>query len=287
MKELEIWPGHSLAKKIEVEILQKDFLFNKEYIGLEVGCGDGFESTLLGELSGSIVASDLFSKDNHVGSVTFDMAKHNIMSSQSKNIKLIRCSACQISFKENSFDFIFSSSSLEHIKERGLALREMRRVLKPEGHLIIVLPTHMPCLYAYVHTFLYPIARLLQLFVKNENHIPTFKGESGADSISLWKRFWANHPSFPLPEMHGSYKNIFEEFIQQRPLHWHRLIEANGFKIIKSFSVCSIPWLLIEPFSTKVAAEIYSLSKNFHIRYGHNRFVKSLSYLIGFIARKA
>lgn len=287
MEELETWPGHSLAKKIEIEILRKNFLFNKDYTGLEIGCGDGFESTLLAGLSGNIVASDLFSGNNQVDSVSLDIAKHNIMHSQNKNVKLIRCSACQIPFKENSFDFILSSSSLEHIKEKGVALKEMRRVLKPEGHLIIVLPTHLPCLYAYIHTFLYPIARFLQLLTKNGNHILAFKNNESKNNVPQWKRFWANHPSFPLPEIHGNYKSIFEEFMQQIPRCWHRLIEKNGFKVVKSFSVCFIPWLLIEPFSTKSAALIYSLLKNFHIRRGHNRFIKSLSYLIGFIARKA
>ena len=63
MEKIEIWPGHSLAKEVEVEILSKWFSFDKSQIGLEVGCGDGFESTLLARRSGKMVATDLFESE--------------------------------------------------------------------------------------------------------------------------------------------------------------------------------------------------------------------------------
>ena len=46
----------------------------------------------------------------------------------------------RLSFKDNSFDFIFASHVLEHIKEDGMALSEIKRVLKPNGIAIIPVP---------------------------------------------------------------------------------------------------------------------------------------------------
>ena len=45
-----------------------------------------------------------------------------------------------LSFKDNSFDFIFASHVLEHIKDDLSALSEMKRVLKPGGIAVIPVP---------------------------------------------------------------------------------------------------------------------------------------------------
>lgn len=44
--------------------------------------------------------------------------------------------------KPKSYDFIFCSEVLEHIKNYKKALRELRRILKTEGILIITVPVH-------------------------------------------------------------------------------------------------------------------------------------------------
>jgi SAM-dependent methyltransferase len=41
---------------------------------------------------------------------------------------------------DNAFDVVFSNHSLEHVPNPILALKEMRRVLKPGGKLLLVLP---------------------------------------------------------------------------------------------------------------------------------------------------
>jgi SAM-dependent methyltransferase len=46
----------------------------------------------------------------------------------------------QLSFRDNSFDFIFCSHVLEHIKEDTKAISEIKRVLKPGGLAIISVP---------------------------------------------------------------------------------------------------------------------------------------------------
>jgi len=46
----------------------------------------------------------------------------------------------QLSFNNDSFDFIFASHVLEHIKNDTAALSEIKRVLKPEGMAIIPVP---------------------------------------------------------------------------------------------------------------------------------------------------
>lgn len=45
-------------------------------------------------------------------------------------------------FKYHYFDFVYSSHCLEHLEEPEKALREWWRVLKPGGHLIVVVPEY-------------------------------------------------------------------------------------------------------------------------------------------------
>jgi ubiquinone/menaquinone biosynthesis C-methylase UbiE len=45
-----------------------------------------------------------------------------------------------IPFEDNFFDFIICNHVLEHIPDDGLAMRELRRVLKAEGWAILQVP---------------------------------------------------------------------------------------------------------------------------------------------------
>lgn len=281
----QTWPGHFLTKKIETEIILKYFNHDeiKKGIGLEIGCGNAFQSALLADITGTLVATDLFDENSFSHTVGMRKARSLLDALNKKNILLVSCSSLALPFPDNYFDFVFSSSALEHMRDKGLALKEIKRVLKPGGHSIIAVPTHMPGLYAFIHVYLYCVARVIKLFFRsNDNSGRSSQG----GQLPLLDRFRKNRPSFPMPEPHGDYKNIFDELFSQFPFNWERLFRKNGFKIKHSFGICVFPWLLIEPFSTMTAARIYSLTKNINIRLSNFSIAKYMSYLIGIISVK-
>lgn len=47
---------------------------------------------------------------------------------------------CNIPFKDNSFDVVFSKSCVEHLSNPYEVIKDMKRVLKPGGTLIIMVP---------------------------------------------------------------------------------------------------------------------------------------------------
>ena len=98
-------------------------------------------------------------------------------------------------FKTKFFDIVFVLSVLEHIEEIEMVINEIRRVLKPEGFVILSGPTE---------SWFYKFCRLLyRHMLEYEEHVHTIYG--------IEKKFIDNGfqlvnrkslPGFPIPELH-------------------------------------------------------------------------------------
>lgn len=73
------------------------------------------------------------------------------------------CSALQVPFADNSFDTVVSTEVLEHVPEPLRALREIQRVLKPGGYLVLSAPMYWPRHEVPYDFFRYPYDGLLYL----------------------------------------------------------------------------------------------------------------------------
>ncbi len=91
---------------------------------LEIGCNDG----------------SLLNVMNRYGSNCYgiDVNKDIINKSNNPNLKVM--SATNLKFKDNSFDKIYTSHTLEHIKDVKKVFKEVNRVLKEGGEFIILFP---------------------------------------------------------------------------------------------------------------------------------------------------
>lgn len=54
--------------------------------------------------------------------------------------KVEKGDVCSMPFDDDQFDLILATDIVEHIEDDAQALREIRRVLKPDGHAIITVP---------------------------------------------------------------------------------------------------------------------------------------------------
>jgi ubiquinone/menaquinone biosynthesis C-methylase UbiE len=95
---------------------------------LVVGCGDGTEA---GVLARSLRAETIGIDIGH--EFTFD---HRAAAPA----QLLEMDAQKLSFPDDSFDLIYSFHALEHIVSPKQALREMARVLRPNGAFIVGTP---------------------------------------------------------------------------------------------------------------------------------------------------
>lgn len=114
---------------------------------LDLGCGNGYYSFLLSKLPLKLKITGI---DNHVNAV--EDAKIFV---GERNVQFIIGNAEKLPFPENSFDKIIMSEIIEHVKDDIRVLKEVRRVLKPGGVLVLTTPNKdYPFLWDPINWFL-------------------------------------------------------------------------------------------------------------------------------------
>lgn len=98
---------------------------------LEVGCGDGSFTKELARYSPNITAIDISESQ-----IAENARRFNGITFRQHDV------AEQFPFEDNSFGVIWCSEVLEHLFDPAFALREMRRILKPGGKLLVTVPYH-------------------------------------------------------------------------------------------------------------------------------------------------
>jgi ubiquinone/menaquinone biosynthesis C-methylase UbiE len=94
---------------------------------IEVGCGAGH---ILERVSAGILHGI------DISDIQIERAKERL----GKNVELIKAPGEKIPYEDNYFDKILCSEVIEHVLDPDPLLREMRRVLKPDGILSLSIP---------------------------------------------------------------------------------------------------------------------------------------------------
>jgi len=103
---------------------------------LDIGCGNGaFVPSVARAIGprGKLYALDI-QKD------MLKQLEEKLAQPQNRNIKnveLVLASAYKLPFKSNFFDLVYMVAALQEIPDKGKALKEMKRVLKPGGILAV------------------------------------------------------------------------------------------------------------------------------------------------------
>jgi ubiquinone/menaquinone biosynthesis C-methylase UbiE len=102
------------AKKIEAVL--RDFKKLENLKMLDIGCGSGVVSSFLGKISKYVWAVDV--KDERI---------------IKKGFKFKKVKDEKLPFKDDSFDIIISNFVIEHLNDKNMHIKEIKRVLKKEG----------------------------------------------------------------------------------------------------------------------------------------------------------
>lgn len=98
---------------------------------LDAACGEGYGAALLAQFADRVVGVD----------ISEDAVAHARQRYKGfPNLEFETADVTCLPFPDSSFDRVVSFETLEHLQEQELLLREFRRVLKPEGLLILSSP---------------------------------------------------------------------------------------------------------------------------------------------------
>ncbi len=114
------------AQGVEFSLLQAAVEGRADARVLDLGCGAGHVSFHLAPLVGEVLAYDLSAQMLEVVAATAEQRGLG-------NVRTEHGAAEKLPFADGEFDFVFSRYSAHHWSDLGLALREVRRVLKPGG----------------------------------------------------------------------------------------------------------------------------------------------------------
>lgn len=137
----------------------------------------------------------------------------------------------RIPFPDHSFDIVFSSNVLEHVPDLVQMHGEIRRVLKPGGYALHVLPTHawrfwstvsaFPTAFQYAGTV---VGQLKPAGLPGPREIKRLLGAGLSTARHLAAPFFQRR--------HGERGNIISETWLFHPGWWRRNFRENGFEII-------------------------------------------------------
>lgn len=140
-----------------------NLLDKEKYVNLDIGCFEGGLSKFLTKCKRKVIAIDI------------KMAKK-------PKFPFVLADARNLPFKESSFDQIFCLDVLEHIKNDYAVAKEIDRVLKISGTLIITTPSNQ---------WKYPYFNFMKFISPNEKELMKFFGHvrRGYDISDIEKLF--------------------------------------------------------------------------------------------------
>jgi ubiquinone/menaquinone biosynthesis C-methylase UbiE len=212
-EKVEIY--QQLIRDAEWSVLKSHFPEKCSFI--DVGCGAGYTLKKASEDLGCTgVGIDPAPGDHGVGRY-----------SDGHDVKILKGDAENIPFENDSFDLVFSSHVLEHVNDELASLKEMKRVLKNDGVLIIGMPTAFMSWISLFSNYLFTthikIYNVFRYFF-SKNTLTTF--------VSI---FVPRSHSYPRA------KTIFYDLEHYRIKKWKRTI-AKEFEIIEVLKPCLYPY---------------------------------------------
>jgi SAM-dependent methyltransferase len=108
---------------------------------LDVGCGVGRLMLRLQERGCHVIGADILRRD------LLSAQRH--LTGDEPPSRVVQADGGRLPFLDSSFDFVACTETLEHAADAALMLRELARVLRPGGRLVISVPDTLPELVAY------------------------------------------------------------------------------------------------------------------------------------------
>ncbi len=178
---------------------------------LEIGGGSGYQASLLAAYGCQVFSVDL----------------ENRKKQQASYFTVQSYDGRHLPFEAASFDLIFSSNVLEHVRDLPSLLEEMRRVLKADGRMIHILPSASWRFWTSLAHYIY-----VPLFFFRRRNASEKSAQASLDDLKArYSNFFLiKNTLFPGP--HGEYSNALSELYYFSKHRWCRLFKKNHCEIV-------------------------------------------------------
>lgn len=180
---------------------------------LEVGSGDGFLASLLAPLGRTLTTTEYAPGE----------------ASHGRELPRLRCSVTHLPFADASFDFIFSSSVLEHVRDRDGAMAELRRCLRPHGVMVHLMPSVTWKLLQLVMYYPHVVLSGIEM-IGAERQLPAATTEQWRDQGAR-PSWWQEFKRGVFPQVHGEFDGHIREFLGFRTRAWEQTFRSAGFEV--------------------------------------------------------
>ena len=184
------------------EIRAVEDLFPRRARILEIGAGTGAQAAWLAQQGFNVEAVDLVDS-NYAAAAVFPVQRYD---------------GVHLPWTDHSFDVVYTSNVLEHIKDLGTFHKEVRRVLATGGRCIHVVPTHTWRVWTSLEA---PIAALTAPFS------PRRWGTQPRPSMAALRRLLGPL----LPRRHGERGTVWSEIWLYHPSTWRSSFKAYGLRV--------------------------------------------------------
>jgi len=123
--------GHQTQTEIEHYhryYFARHYCCNKDV--LDIASGEGYGSAILSQVASSVIGVD----------ISEEAVAHAQTAHVHPNLKFLKGDTCHIPVADNSIDIVVSFETLEHFGEHHEFMKEVKRILRPDGRLIISTP---------------------------------------------------------------------------------------------------------------------------------------------------
>lgn len=191
----------------EIEEISK--LFRPGARILEIGAGTGQQSAALSKMGFAVEAIEV-PDSIYSGDRLFPIRDYD---------------GDNIPFPDGAFDIVFSSNVLEHVPHLAAVHAEVRRVLKPDGYAVHVVPTHIWRFWSAVTTIWVKLRQALSIAKNKLRH--SADARNGLCEIGQLLRAAIDQ------KPHGVRGNVISEHWLFHPRWWRKNFTSHGFAIEK------------------------------------------------------
>ncbi len=124
------------------KLLHHDTIYPAGAKVLEAGCGIGAQTVILAKNNPD---AEITSID--ISQESLEKARENVEEKGIKNVRFLQADVFSLPFEDNSFDHIFVCFVLEHLQNPEEALKNLKKVLRPEGTITVIEGDHGSCYF--------------------------------------------------------------------------------------------------------------------------------------------